>query len=64
MVAPDLSYVGDLRDRDWLIAHFQDPRGVVPGSIMPPIRLGDPEMSELTAYMLSLKKSAGHGPVR
>jgi len=63
-VAPDLSYVGDRRDRDWLIAHFKDPQGVVPGSIMPPVRLSDPEMSELTAYMLSLKKSAGHGPVR
>jgi len=31
---------------------------------MPPVRLGDPEMSELTAYMLSLKKSAGPGPAR
>lgn len=64
MVGPDLSYVGDQRDRDWLIAHFQDPQGVVPGSIMPPVRLGDPEMSELTAYMLSLKKSIGPGPAR
>jgi mono/diheme cytochrome c family protein len=35
MVGPDLSYVGDRRDRDWLIAHSKDPQGVVPGSIAP-----------------------------
>lgn len=55
-VGPDLSFVGDARDRDWLIAHFKDPQSLVPGSIMPPTRLPEPELEDLTQYMLSLKK--------
>ncbi|MCG3111051.1 MAG: cytochrome b N-terminal domain-containing protein [Candidatus Manganitrophus sp. SB1] len=55
-VGPDLSFVGDARDRDWLIAHFKDPQSLVPGSIMPPTRLPEPELEDLTRYMLSLKK--------
>ncbi len=55
-VGPDLSYVGDIRDRSWLIVHFKDPQSLVPGSIMPPVRLADPELEDLTKYLLSLKK--------
>ncbi|HET6371619.1 MAG TPA: cytochrome b N-terminal domain-containing protein [Nitrospiria bacterium] len=55
-VGPDLSYVGDERDEAWLIAHFKDPGKMSPGSIMPPVRLGNPDLESLTKYMLSLKK--------
>ena len=55
-VGPDLSYVGDQRDRDWLIKHFRDPQSTSPGSIMPKFPLNDQELNDLTAYMLSLKK--------
>lgn len=57
-VGPDLSFVGDQRDRDWLIAHFKNPQALVPGSIMPPVRLPEPELEDLTKYMLSLKKGS------
>lgn len=57
-VGPDLSYVGDKHDRSWLIAHFKDPQGLAPGSIMPAYSLSDPEMEDLTGYMLSLKKTS------
>ena len=57
-VGPDLSYVGDSREADWLIRHFKDPQVVVPGSIMPGYKLIDQELKSLTAYMLSLKHSA------
>jgi ubiquinol-cytochrome c reductase cytochrome b subunit len=57
MVGPDLSYVGDSRETDWLIRHFKNPRAVVPDSIMPAYSLNDTELSQLTAYMLSLKQS-------
>ena len=56
-VGPDLSFVGDVRDADWLIRHFKDPQAVVPASIMPKFNLSDKELHDLTAYMLSLKKS-------
>src|SRR2546426_9205926 len=55
-VGPDLSYVGDQRDRDWLIKHFRDPQSTSPGSIMPKFPLNEQELNDLTAYMLSLKK--------
>ena len=54
--APDLSYVGDVRDRDWLIRHFRDPQAVVPDSAMPDFGLNEEELSDLTNYMLTLKK--------
>jgi len=57
-VGPDLSFVGDVRDADWLTRHFKDPQAVVPGSIMPKFNLSDKELRDLTAYMLSLKKSS------
>ena len=57
-VGPDLSYVGDHRDREWLIKHFRDPQSTSPGSIMPKFPLDEQQLNELTAYMLSLKKGA------
>jgi len=58
-VGPDLSYAGDARpDRDWHYRHFRDPQSVSPGSIMPKFPLTDREISDLTSYMLSLKRSA------
>jgi len=55
-VGPDLSYEGDKRDRKWLLAHFKDPKSVVPNSIMPPVSISDSELGDLSSYMLSLKK--------
>lgn len=54
-VGPDLSRVGETRDRDWLIRHFKDPQAVVPGSIMPKFALEETQLNQLTDYMLSLK---------
>ncbi len=57
-VAPDLSYVGDVRpDRDWHNRHFKDPQSVSPGSFMPKFPLTDQQLNDLTSYMLSLKKA-------
>ena len=54
---PDLSYIGDVRDRDWLIRHFRDPQSVVPDSEMPEYGLNEEELNDLTNYMLTLKKA-------
>ncbi len=55
-VAPDLSYVGDSQDRDWLIRHFRDPQALVPDSNMPQYGLNEQELNDLTNYMLTLKQ--------
>lgn len=54
--APDLSYVGDTRERDWFIHHFRDPQAIVPDSEMPEYGLNEEELSDLTNYMLTLKQ--------
>ena len=57
-LAPDLSYVGDVRpDREWHLKHLRDPQSTSAGSIMPKFPLTDPELNDLTSYMLSLRRS-------
>ncbi|MCE9636596.1 MAG: cbb3-type cytochrome c oxidase subunit II, partial [Planctomycetes bacterium] len=34
-VGPDLTHEGGLRSNDWHLAHFADPQGTSPGSVMP-----------------------------
>jgi mono/diheme cytochrome c family protein len=42
---------------NWLAEHFRAPATVVPGSQMPQLGLGEPEIEALTFYMLSLRRS-------
>lgn len=57
-LAPDLSSIGDARpDREWHVKHFRDPQSVSPGSIMPKFPLTEPELNDLTSYMLSLRRT-------
>jgi mono/diheme cytochrome c family protein len=59
-VGPDLSYEGDTRpDRAWHLAHFRNPQAVTPGSIMPKFPLTEPQLQDLTSYVLSLKRPPG-----
>jgi cytochrome c oxidase cbb3-type subunit 2 len=51
---PDLSRVGGKYNKQWHKAHFNNPRDLVPGSIMPPfpwIANNPQELSELVAYL-------------
>jgi cytochrome c oxidase cbb3-type subunit 2 len=57
---PDLAHVasreGIGNNKLWHLLHFKNPRGVVPGSIMPSYDyLNEVELEALTAYMLTLK---------
>jgi cbb3-type cytochrome oxidase cytochrome c subunit len=58
-VAPDLSFVGDVRpEREWHLKHFKDPQSVSPGSFMPKFPLTDEQLNDLTSYVLSLKRTS------
>lgn len=59
ILGPDLSLVGARRDRDWIVAHFLNPKEVTPGSAMPRLNLLPAEVDYLTAYLATL---GGHGP--
>ncbi|MBK8812029.1 MAG: c-type cytochrome [Acidobacteria bacterium] len=55
-IAPDLSFEGLLKDDKWIVAHFKDPRALVPDSIMPTFGFTDPEFQAMSAYLVSLNK--------
>jgi ubiquinol-cytochrome c reductase cytochrome b subunit len=56
-IGPDLSFVGDVRpEREWHLKHFRDPQSVSPGSIMPKLPLTEPDLHDLSSYMLSLRR--------
>ena len=54
-IAPDLTYEGLIRDQDWLMGHFKNPRSRVPDSIMPTFRFPDEDFERLTAYLANQK---------
>lgn len=54
-VAPDLTKVGERRDRAWLAAHFHDPRRTSPHSVMPDYPLSESDITALTDYMIRLR---------
>ena len=64
-VGPDLSRVGGKYDRQWHVAHFRDPRSLVPGSVMPPfpwIANNPQELDALVAYIQSLGRQKDWRP--
>jgi mono/diheme cytochrome c family protein len=54
-IAPDLSFEGLIRDDDWLLAHFKNPRSRVPDSIMPSFGFPETDFTALTSYLASRK---------
>jgi len=50
-IAPDLSYEGLIRDEDWMMAHFREPKSRIPDSIMPVFGFGDPEFRSISEYL-------------
>jgi ubiquinol-cytochrome c reductase cytochrome b subunit len=52
-VGPDLS-AGARRDAAWMLAHFKNPSGMMPGSSMPAIQLTDSQLNALAAFLLKL----------
>jgi sulfur oxidation c-type cytochrome SoxX len=54
-ISPDLSYEGSLRDEQWLMTHFKNPRATIPDSNMPAFGLPQADYEALTAYLLTRK---------
>jgi ubiquinol-cytochrome c reductase cytochrome b subunit len=52
---PVLAHLLGKRDKEWLVAHFKEPKKLVPGSKMPPFKfLPDAELSAMSDYLLAL----------
>jgi len=54
-IAPDLSFEGLLKDEEWLLEHFRNPRSRVPDSIMPSFRFPEEEFRTMAAYLAGLR---------
>src|SRR5581483_9625372 len=50
-IAPDLSYEGLIRDEDWMMAHFREPKSRIPDSIMPVFGFGDADFRSISTYL-------------
>jgi sulfur oxidation c-type cytochrome SoxX len=55
-IAPDLSFQALLKDDKWIVAHFKDPRALVPDSIMPTFGFSDTDYKAMSAYLGTLNK--------
>lgn len=55
-IAPDLSYEGLIKDNEWIIAHFKDPRALIPDSIMPTFTFTDGDFKSMAAYLGTFNK--------
>ncbi|MDX1980015.1 MAG: c-type cytochrome [Bryobacteraceae bacterium] len=54
-IAPDLSFEGLIKESEWLMDHFRNPRHVIPDSIMPAFRFAGADFEAMTAYLVSLR---------
>jgi mono/diheme cytochrome c family protein len=52
---PDLSTIGREHDAEWLTEFIRDPKSKKPDSRMRPVRLSDPDLHAVAAYLASLK---------
>lgn len=55
-IAPDLSFQGLLKEEKWVIAHFKDPRALVPDSIMPTFGFSDADYQSMATFLMNQKK--------
>lgn len=55
-IAPDLSFQGFLKEEKWVVAHFKDPRSLVPDSIMPTFGFSDADYQSMTTFLMNQKK--------
>ena len=54
--APDLSFIGQMREIDWLRTYVRDPDSLNPATTMPPYKnLSEQEIDLIVAYLKSLQ---------
>lgn len=53
-LGPALDQVAKRRDPVWIVAHFQNPQAVSPGTLMPQFNFTEQETRALTEFLLSL----------
>jgi sulfur oxidation c-type cytochrome SoxX len=54
-IAPDLSFEGLVRNNEWILDHFTNPKSRMPDSIMPAFRFPKDDFEQWTGYLASLQ---------
>lgn len=55
-LGPVLNGVGERREKQWLIDHFNEPAKLSPGSTMPPYKFNPKDMESITTYLMGIPK--------
>ena len=53
-IGPPLNGLARRETRSWVEDHFRDPQKLSPGSVMPPYRLPQKDLENLTSYLFAL----------
>ena len=53
-IGPALDVVAKRHNPDWIVAHFQNPQAVSPGTVMPQFNFTEQQIRALTEFLLSL----------
>ena len=53
-IGPPLNGLAKRESRSWVLEHFVDPQKLSPGSLMPPYRLPQRDLENLTSYLFTL----------
>jgi ubiquinol-cytochrome c reductase cytochrome b subunit len=54
-IGPNLTKMPkDHRNIAWMVPHFKNPSQIVPGSVMPPVELSNPDLNALSLFVLTL----------
>ncbi|HXK06012.1 MAG TPA: cytochrome b N-terminal domain-containing protein [Verrucomicrobiae bacterium] len=53
-IGPPLNGLAKRQSRNWVLEHFKNPQALSPGSIMPPYRLPQGDLENLTSYLFAL----------
>ena len=52
-ISPDLTREGLMRDHDWLMSHFQNPRSEITDSNMPSFAIPQKDFEDMSAYLMT-----------
>lgn len=54
-MGPDLDGVATRHPEAWFTPYLTNPKSINPKNVMPPVKVSDPDMKALVAYLMTLK---------
>jgi len=54
-LGPDLDGVANRHPESWFVPYLTNPKSINPKNVMPPVKVPDPDMKALVAFLMTLK---------